>query len=1249
MRPMDRSKAPRQPKAADTMASVQAFAGSILNKHRPGRGRDKLGSASMLHVKPKGEAAGVQQRIHIHVTPPRAAEKKVKRITEEPKTVRIIEREKVKVEHKTIVVREIVRIMDHQRTARALAMTAPVQLEASSEQRQSPDAAASTGKREAGSRRQDYYSGSQPAASPLVTALHKELSKPVWQSQTVERLRRILAAGAAGTTPPPLRRNRDGEAAREAAAGAHVTAKRRPLTHARRTEGNADAEQTALRETKRPTRAEQAAKHRAEKAAEVEQSATRRSEAAAEIEQKAKRRTEQAVEAEQKALREVKRVEQAAKRRAEQTAGQAAQDAEVKRQAADIHKKQANESNKATAGVDSRTQKNSSDKVSNNASIPPSNAASRRNRPDAGGDSRVQALSLEAGNEAAGERLSAKRSKDVLNDTIQRKRHVGRLLSYNPDWKAAPWLSRERKLQQLARPWLSSRLPQGEGGPAPLEQKAFPIQARKLIHRERHGLSDNQAPGTARPVASEDKQLSEELPSKQERKSSAHEEAANIRISWRALSATRNRRADAGNVAGRKFPELLTAKRRSAASEAQSSPIAKRQSRPSSAADTVAQTSAAQAGVQAQSRPVSPASARTRQRQASHNESERQVSQSGNRNPSSSSKSRQENSITEAALTEGHATIQRSPNSSSRDSLHPALNRHASVPIVAHRAALLTNGSIDLNLDGGVLSSKGKAAPTPNRYATIGGDEQGLELRQLFGGKEPPAHWRSRFSSLVLRRSPSWTADPLGDRSNYRRAPGTKNIPIQRSDSMVNGTNSAVSQQSGGSGAKGSQGINSRGSEVIQRNGNIGVLSNKTTSGVTEGRIGRGPVITGSGDVSFNGTQPLTSRLERSRTPEASAAYKPIGLVLRRLPESFGARLVRMARSNQGANVTQVISQPGRTSVSGAGSPAETGSTTASRRNRQAPAALLIGRRRSVIQAANGGQTASSPTAARAKSSEKQGAPSPTPSSHAGQSAAASSGLIGLRNAARPVEGAVQPLTSTHSTESRLQSSAGASPQGVVQLRRPVFATQRNEVLQLRKSAHTASPTDALQRRMLAATAPRNGASQRRTLVQRAAASRNTPPLNALPGSVAQQSLAAAQRANAIQRSPLVARALAAAEQQSAAHAQPAFSAVSAGASTLTYGRSSAAEASSFDAAQQPFATPAAGGGAAIGLTHRTPPAAPAEPPRQVQVEAPRELEPEKLQRMIMKMPQLNPEAIADRVYKALERKMKLEQRRNGF
>jgi hypothetical protein len=82
---------------------------------------------------------------------------------------------------------------------------------------------------------------------------------------------------------------------------------------------------------------------------------------------------------------------------------------------------------------------------------------------------------------------------------------------------------------------------------------------------------------------------------------------------------------------------------------------------------------------------------------------------------------------------------------------------------------------------------------------------------------------------------------------------------------------------------------------------------------------------------------------------------------------------------------------------------------------------------------------------------------------------------------------------------------------------------------------------------------------------------------------------------------------------------------------------------------QSVAADPSPSGSQPIGLTHRTQPAPPAEPPRQVQVEAPRELEPEKLQRMIMKLPQLNPEAIADKVYKALERKMKLEQRRNGY
>ncbi|OBZ12261.1 hypothetical protein [Bacillus sp. FJAT-26390] len=64
---------------------------------------------------------------------------------------------------------------------------------------------------------------------------------------------------------------------------------------------------------------------------------------------------------------------------------------------------------------------------------------------------------------------------------------------------------------------------------------------------------------------------------------------------------------------------------------------------------------------------------------------------------------------------------------------------------------------------------------------------------------------------------------------------------------------------------------------------------------------------------------------------------------------------------------------------------------------------------------------------------------------------------------------------------------------------------------------------------------------------------------------------------------------------------------------------------------------------------HKPKQAAVQEPPRQVKVDAPRELDPEKLQKMIMKMPQLRPEAIADQVYKALERKMKLEQRRRGF
>ncbi|MEK3881867.1 hypothetical protein [Paenibacillus sp. PL2-23] len=66
-------------------------------------------------------------------------------------------------------------------------------------------------------------------------------------------------------------------------------------------------------------------------------------------------------------------------------------------------------------------------------------------------------------------------------------------------------------------------------------------------------------------------------------------------------------------------------------------------------------------------------------------------------------------------------------------------------------------------------------------------------------------------------------------------------------------------------------------------------------------------------------------------------------------------------------------------------------------------------------------------------------------------------------------------------------------------------------------------------------------------------------------------------------------------------------------------------------------------------ILHRTQGSAQPQETREVKVEAPRELDPEQLQRMIAKLPQLNPDAIADKVYRSLERKMKLEQRRRGF
>lgn len=90
-------------------------------------------------------------------------------------------------------------------------------------------------------------------------------------------------------------------------------------------------------------------------------------------------------------------------------------------------------------------------------------------------------------------------------------------------------------------------------------------------------------------------------------------------------------------------------------------------------------------------------------------------------------------------------------------------------------------------------------------------------------------------------------------------------------------------------------------------------------------------------------------------------------------------------------------------------------------------------------------------------------------------------------------------------------------------------------------------------------------------------------------------------------------------------------------------------------------AAAAPGGGSAFGgapasaappppaaLEMRRPEPAPAAP-REVVVEAPPAIDEKQLQQALSQMPQLHPDKLADQVYKALMKRMKLEQRLRGY
>ncbi|MDQ6423037.1 hypothetical protein RB620_26770 [Paenibacillus sp. LHD-117] len=1079
---MDRNKAPKRRLAAEYAVSVQSFAGSILNKHRPGTGRDKHGRTTMQHVKPKAEAAPVQQRIHIHVAPPQtpaAKRQEQGRKQAEPKTVRIVEREKVIVERETIILRDVVRIMDNQRQARALAMTEPYRIEDSTEHRLLPDSALPNIRQDAGKRRQDHHSGPRPAATSLGNRIRNQSGQAIRQSQSLEKLRRIVAAGEVRSA---LAKQRHEHTLREVAssrdAAAHIAAKKRPLTHAQRETKSADLEQAEARAGQQAARSEQAARRLERKAAErAEKKAADAAQAAERAEKKAARpaqaekkkaRLEQAADGQAEPTDAAKK----AAERAEMTAARAEQ-AENRRMAKPSEQEQAAE-RAGEQGTRSQAAGKTRSKAEGSVKPPAMPAMVHKKQKPEGEDdaatsrAKLRPVSLQAaadisaplrpnvahsgtradsagGSDAgSGERSGARGEQASVGgaplEPVFSKsgllRSAGRLLFLSPKWIDPQLSGAERRLRNKSSGHrLSAMLPEREAGAAAAGKPwGVPIEARRFVHRQNGG---------AMPV---------------ERHPSVSAEASAERTPERS-GASLTASAD-------------TRRQRSATGITPSV----------SAADVYSRTSI---------RDFLPLIAALKQRR-------------------------------------GHSAAPRSQGQKKigPDAFASSLDRQASLPIAARRSAARPDKP-------GAANESGAAAPVSGRPGSGAGTIQHVAVTK---GLEP-AH-------LIARRH-GGTADAASAVKPSRSGMGSGGSLILAPN---NGQAPGVSEQGN-----------------RRRNGRSFAAAHL--------------VAASSGVLQQQGNS------ERNVPIRRANAFKPIGLVLRRMPENLGATLVRLTRSNRAIS----------------GSPASASTSGESPRGE----ALTDNRR--------------------------------TQSSHLHQ---ASANPIGLRRSTIP---ATEVKAAGASVSADSAGIAFIVPTG----------TRRDD--RLRPSTPFLSKL-----RLRSAGKANDGAKRQPAFVQRSVGMRQEAAAFAKRQDGVVQTAANSRTSRDIRQSPLTAKPFAARSQQPARHGMNGggISLRSDGSgitvpSALAYSRERANNGAVYgSAASRQSSAPEGPGitsGAQLGLTHRTPPSAPAEPPRQVQVEAPRELEPEKLQRMIMKMPQLNPEAIADRVYKALERKMKLEQRRNGF
>jgi hypothetical protein len=1243
---MDRSKAPKQRKAADTAASVQAFAGSILNKHRPGGGRSQYTSIPMLHAKPKGEQAAVQQRIHIHVTPPRAEDPRARRKPEERKTDRIIEREKVRVEHKTIIVREIVKIIDNQRTVRAQAMAAPVRLEASPHDRQSPVAATSMKQQASGSRREYPYSGTRPAATTLATGLHKGMGKLVRQSPFIERLRSIIASVEASTTPTSGRQAQRGKKdGGIVAAASYVAAKKAPLMHAKREET-----------TKRETRAELSPKSRisnadlsARQANTTSQAAVNKAKRAKQKAERAeetlKRRTAEAADSVSKSLQSAKaaedkvketeqragRRETAAKRRATEAveaANQAARSSQVATSKAKEAERRADHAEQVLQTKKTGTKRRKAD-----SAVPEWQPVQSE---ELTGDKKQTAKRQQKrsdrnpqNNEAVSDRGEKFHTSGNSSTKKKGRRQTPNLVHKQSNSSAGPdqAITSSVQLQPVPDSKAGLQNPANKGSEGLRQQGTNASAARSGPSKTVANPNQNKffAQRVLLTAGTSPIRLLSMSPSRvaassiNTRNNKSHRNNRLIR-DWNPANPTNS--SDS-------LPERAQSAGGSAKPPIQAKKLVHRQVEDADVASTESsprkRNSPAFSPVEESSRTRLKALTGTEFRMDNagpilltalkHHRTSAGVN-AGRRFPELLN-ARRRNSESGALNVSGTGSQKRPGSVSSQEREAAPVNSHGSASYEARRDRI--GDQKQANLSSQLVTGRSRnntaqpSAPLLVRRALKAGTsaelmEEGLKS-PLTTGRIHRLFWnRDSAVRRIQRQQPSALENK--SQTGFPRLSGPlvlrRNIANRDTEKKA----SAVS------------------SPAVAPNRQEANRSHRTT-GTTVAQASRSNdhetsplhVPENAAPSRRANVQQRSGTDSRRHMPGQAAAYGPSGLVLRQLPETFGARMMRLAEQGH----------TGQTASST--SPMARGMLIGRRRPSLAPSV----EKRSIIA------SAAQRSLAAAKHAElyKQGASPSLPKQGAlVQRSAESSREDRRQHTARVVRPGKTALAESTREQGRTIAHVGPV------ISQPLTVAQRTSQ---KESARNSAPASSGLTIRESATIS-NSALGSAAIVQRAG-STGQDSVSASMSSRGRLSLtpAIARRTAESKRSPLIGRQFtASAIRGDHDRTVRQISSTNPGTfSSLAYNRPALNDAGL--ESQQPAFGASAHNGSPLGLTHRSAPQQPAEASRQIKVDAPRELEPEKLQRMIMKLPQLNPEAIADRVYKALERKMKLEQRRNGY